>query len=24
VHLPAQPPAKYAYVLRVKFEHAGH
>jgi alpha-L-fucosidase len=24
VHLPARPPAKYAYVLRVKFEHAGH
>jgi alpha-L-fucosidase len=24
VHLPAQPPAKYAYVLRVRFEHAGH
>jgi len=24
VHLPAQPPAKYAYVLRMKFEHAGH
>jgi len=24
VHLPAQPPAKYAYVLRVKFGHAGH
>jgi len=23
VHLPAQPPAKYAYVLRVKFQHAG-
>ncbi len=22
VHLPAQPPAKYAYVLRVKFQHA--
>jgi len=24
VHLPAEPPAKYAYALRVKFEHAGH
>src|SRR5437660_3077820 len=23
VYLPAQPPAKYAYVLRVKFQHAG-
>jgi len=23
VHLPAQPPAKYAYALRVKFQHAG-
>ena len=24
VHLPAQPPAKYAYALRVKFAHTGH
>lgn len=24
VHLPAQPPAKYAYALRVKFQHTGH
>jgi alpha-L-fucosidase len=24
VQLPAQPPAKYAYVLRVTFELAGH
>jgi hypothetical protein len=22
VHLPAQPPTKYAYALRVKFQHA--